>query len=203
MHLLFPCWGILLFLLTFPLCLWLGNFAKIIRQAPLSPMLPPLERTSSRHPQSLYSFKGSAPRMHLPRVPTCVPGSWACLTRVQLAGSTHSHNLVMLFRLVLISTSTFSFFYLKKKVFWPCFEACGILFPQPRTELRPYAVRAWSPIHCYPLNHQWTAYYMNSWKTFYSAKMYSTPNLHNCETRTLAKLIISLIKYVHWKSFNF
>lgn len=116
MHLLFPCWGILLFLLTFPLCLWLGNLAKIIGQAPLSPLLSPLERTSSRHPQSLYSFKGSAPRMHLPRVPTCVPGSWACLTGVQLAGSGHSHNLVMLFRLVLISTSIF-FFLIKKESF--------------------------------------------------------------------------------------
>lgn len=115
MHLLFPCWRILLFLLTFPLCLWLGNLAKIIRQAPLSPMLLPLERTSSRHPQSLYSFKGSAPRTHLPRVPSCGPGSWACLTRVQLGGSSHSDNLVMLFRLVLISTSIF--FLIKKESF--------------------------------------------------------------------------------------
>ena len=53
------------------LCLWLGNLAKIIRQAPLSPMLPPLERTSKWGPsislflQGLCSMDASAQGPHL------------------------------------------------------------------------------------------------------------------------------------------
>jgi len=90
------------------LCLWLGNLAKIIRQAPLSPMLPPLERTSSGDPQSLYSFKGSAPWMHLPRVPTCVPGSWACLTRVQWS---RLRSLSQLSHVVQIGLDQYEYFF--------------------------------------------------------------------------------------------
>lgn len=135
MHLLFPCWRILLFLLSFSLCLWLGNLAKIIMQTPLSPMLPPLERTSSGDPQSLCSFKGPAPWMDLPRVPTCVPRSWACLTRIQLSRlRSLSHvmllvMLVMLFRLVLISMNIYIFLIKKECCFGHAVKLVVFYFP--------------------------------------------------------------------------